>query len=85
MSKENRIFDLEDRLIDFYFCKKRQHSETKYKENFMIQHSLFDIRYSKQFYAHLVLYVSKFAIQKDLSLLNSFKGFLKRTDAPPDP
>jgi len=43
MSKDKRIFDLEERLIDFAVRIIRTKGEY---ENFIIRNSLFDIRYS---------------------------------------
>jgi len=59
MSKENRVFDLEDRLIDFavihendelisIFATSIKTAKQKDK-NFIIRHSLFDIRCSIAF------------------------------------
>jgi hypothetical protein len=62
MSKEGRIYDLEERLIEFgiriilnccnervnlHLCEQHQHCAVKESRNFMIRHFLFDIRYSQ--------------------------------------
>ncbi len=47
MSKDNRTFDLEERLIDFAVRIIRTVESLPKKENFIIRNSLFDIRYPK--------------------------------------
>jgi hypothetical protein len=46
MSKESRIFDLEDRFIDFAIHIIRTAEASPKIKNFMIRNFLFDIRYS---------------------------------------